>query len=59
MQRKRILVVGCGAIGGIFAVHLARVADVVGYDANAAHVASINPVASSSLVIRCFMVPPC
>jgi len=41
MNERRILVVGCGAIGGIFAVHLARVAEVVGLDANTAHVEAI------------------
>ena len=41
-ERRRILVVGCGAIGGIYAAHLARVADIIGFDANAAHVEAIN-----------------
>jgi 2-dehydropantoate 2-reductase len=40
--RKTILVVGCGAIGGIYAAYLSRVADVIALDANAAHVDVIN-----------------
>lgn len=39
---RRILVVGCGAIGGIFAASLAGVADVVAYDANREHVRAIR-----------------
>lgn len=39
---RRILVVGCGAIGGIFAGSLAAVADVVAYDANPEHVRAIR-----------------
>lgn len=35
---KRILVVGAGAIGGLYAACLARVADVVALDTNRAHV---------------------
>lgn len=38
----KILIVGCGAIGGLFASALAKVADVTGLDANAAHVAAIK-----------------
>jgi 2-dehydropantoate 2-reductase len=38
----RILVVGCGAIGGVLAAHLAGVAEVTGYDVNTAHVAAIR-----------------
>lgn len=38
----KILIVGCGAIGGLFASALAKVADVTGFDANAAHVAAIK-----------------
>ena len=38
----RILVAGCGAIGGIYAAHLSRVAQVVAYDTNAAHVEAIH-----------------
>lgn len=47
-RRRKILVVGCGAIGGIFAARLAAVAavgdaaEVVGYDSNVAHVAAIR-----------------
>jgi 2-dehydropantoate 2-reductase len=37
-----ILIVGCGAIGGLFASALATVAKVTAYDSNAAHVAAIN-----------------
>ena len=38
---KRILVVGAGAIGGLYAARLARVADVVVLDANREHVDAI------------------
>ena len=38
----RILIVGCGAIGGLFASALSSVADVIAYDANAEHVRAIN-----------------
>lgn len=38
----RILVIGCGAIGGVIAAALSRVAEVSGYDTNAAHVAAIR-----------------
>lgn len=41
-DKKRILVVGAGAIGGVFASFLHRVADVVIYDVNRAHVDAIN-----------------
>lgn len=37
-----ILIVGCGAIGGLFAAALASVAKVTAYDANADHVRAIN-----------------
>lgn len=37
-----ILIVGCGAIGGLFASALAAVAKVTAYDANAEHVRAIN-----------------
>jgi 2-dehydropantoate 2-reductase len=37
-----ILIVGCGAIGGLFASKLAATDEIVVYDANAAHVAAIN-----------------
>ncbi|HKW39348.1 MAG TPA: ketopantoate reductase family protein [Burkholderiales bacterium] len=39
---KRILVVGAGAIGGLYAACLARVADVVALDTNRAHVDAIR-----------------
>lgn len=39
---RRILVVGCGAIGGLFASALTRVAEVTVYDADAAHVDAIK-----------------
>jgi 2-dehydropantoate 2-reductase len=42
MSTKRLLIVGCGAIGGIYAAHLSRLAEVIALDANAAHVAAIN-----------------
>lgn len=38
----RILIVGCGAIGGLFATALTKSADVTGFDANAEHVAAIK-----------------
>lgn len=38
----QILIVGCGAIGGLFAAALSSVAKVTAYDANAEHVAAIN-----------------
>jgi 2-dehydropantoate 2-reductase len=38
----RICIVGCGAIGGIFAARLARVADVWAYDVSREHVAAIE-----------------
>ncbi|WP_144632465.1 ketopantoate reductase family protein [Bordetella genomosp. 13] len=41
-SRHRILVVGCGAMGGIYAAHLARVAEVTALDIDAAHVAAIR-----------------
>ena len=37
-----ILIVGCGAIGGLFAAALSTVAKVTAYDANAEHVRAIN-----------------
>jgi 2-dehydropantoate 2-reductase len=37
-----ILIVGCGAIGGLFASALAAVAKVAAYDTNAEHVRAIN-----------------
>jgi 2-dehydropantoate 2-reductase len=38
----KILIVGCGAIGGLFASALSAVAEVTGFDANAEHVAAIK-----------------
>lgn len=38
----KILVVGCGAIGGLFAAALSSVAEVTAFDANAEHVKAIN-----------------
>jgi 2-dehydropantoate 2-reductase len=38
----QILIVGCGAIGGLFAAALSSVAKVTAYDANAEHVCAIN-----------------
>jgi 2-dehydropantoate 2-reductase len=40
--KLRLLVVGCGAIGGVLAAALSGVAEVTGYDTNAAHVAAIR-----------------
>lgn len=37
-----ILIVGCGAIGGLFAATLSSVARVIAFDANAEHVKAIN-----------------
>ncbi|HEY7232305.1 MAG TPA: ketopantoate reductase family protein [Pseudolabrys sp.] len=37
-----ILIVGCGAIGGLFAAALSSVAKVIAFDANVEHVAAIN-----------------
>jgi 2-dehydropantoate 2-reductase len=41
---ERICIVGCGAIGGLYAAHLAQLPDleVWAYDASADHVAAIN-----------------
>jgi len=38
----RILFVGAGAIGGLYAAHLAKVADIVVLDTNQAHVEAIR-----------------
>ncbi len=38
----QILIVGCGAIGGLFAAALSSVAKVSAFDANAEHVTAIN-----------------
>jgi 2-dehydropantoate 2-reductase len=40
--RRSILVVGAGAIGGLYAAYLAKVADVAVLDTNAAHVEAIR-----------------
>src|SRR5262245_13906561 len=37
-----ILIVGCGAIGGLFAAALSSVAKVTAFDINADHVSAIN-----------------
>ena len=37
-----ILIVGCGAIGGLFAAALSSVAKVTAFDANAEHAKAIN-----------------
>jgi 2-dehydropantoate 2-reductase len=42
MNTMRILVIGCGAIGGVTAAALSGVASVTGYDANAVHVEAIR-----------------
>ena len=41
-ERRRILIVGAGAIGGLYAAYLAKVADVVVLDTNRAHVDAIR-----------------
>src|SRR2546421_101030 len=41
-ERRRILVVGAGAIGGLYAAYLARVSDVAVLDTNRAHVEAIR-----------------
>jgi len=42
VERKHILIVGAGAIGGLYAAYLAKVADVTVLDTNAAHVEAIR-----------------
>jgi 2-dehydropantoate 2-reductase len=42
MSTKRVLILGCGAIGSIYAAHLAPWCEVVALDANRAHVDAIN-----------------
>jgi 2-dehydropantoate 2-reductase len=42
MDKKHILVVGAGAIGGLYAAYLAKVAEVVAFDTNPAHVEAIR-----------------
>ena len=39
---RSILMVGCGAMGGIFAERLSHVAPVTAYDTDAEHVAAIR-----------------
>src|SRR6266852_4524229 len=41
-ERRRILIVGAGAIGGLYAAHLAKVSDVAVLDTNRAHVDAIR-----------------
>jgi 2-dehydropantoate 2-reductase len=41
-DRKKILVVGAGAIGGLYAAYLAKVADVAVLDLNKAHIEAIR-----------------
>jgi 2-dehydropantoate 2-reductase len=41
-ERRQILVVGAGAIGGLYAAYLAKAADVVVLDTNAAHVEAMR-----------------
>jgi 2-dehydropantoate 2-reductase len=42
MERKQILIVGAGAIGGLYAAYLAKVAEVVVLDTNGSHVEAIR-----------------
>src|SRR5262249_34600105 len=42
MAERRILVVGAGAIGGLYAAYLSKVAEVVVLDSNREHVAAIR-----------------
>ncbi len=42
MSNRRILIVGCGAIGGLYAAHLANHCDVIAFDANAAQIEAIQ-----------------
>jgi len=41
-ERKHILIVGAGAIGGLYAAYLGKVADVAVLDTNRAHVEAIR-----------------
>jgi len=41
-QKKRILILGAGAMGGLYAAYLAKVAEVAVLDANRAHVEAIR-----------------
>ena len=42
MNNRQILIVGAGAIGGLYAAYLAKLARVTVIDTNAAHVAAIR-----------------
>ena len=42
MTRKRVCVVGCGAIGSLYAAHLARVADVYAFVRREEHARALN-----------------
>ena len=42
MARQKVLVVGAGAIGGVFAAYLSKVSDVTIFDVNQSHVDAIN-----------------
>ena len=44
-ERKHTLIVGAGAIGGLYAAYLAKVADVAVLDTNRAHVEAIGRTA--------------
>ncbi len=57
----RILVIGCGAIGGIVAAALSGAAEVTGFDANSAHVAAmvengLQVTGAGAPVTACFAV---
>ncbi|MGH8631477.1 MAG: 2-dehydropantoate 2-reductase N-terminal domain-containing protein, partial [Burkholderiales bacterium] len=41
-QPKRVCIIGCGAIGSLYAAHLARVAEVWAYVRRAEHAAALN-----------------
>ncbi|HZT61786.1 MAG TPA: ketopantoate reductase family protein [Burkholderiales bacterium] len=41
-ERRHVLIVGAGAIGGLYAAYLARVADVVVLDTNIGHIEAIR-----------------
>ena len=41
-ERRQILIVGAGAIGGLYAAYLAKLADVVVLDTNKEHVEAIK-----------------
>lgn len=42
MRRKRVCIVGCGAIGSLYAAHLARVADVWAFVRREEHARALN-----------------